>query len=486
MGPTTWIRGKVSKKKRRFNEDGFDLDLTYINDDIVAMGFPSESVEGVYRNNMKEVQRFFDKRHGKNYKVYNLCSERSYDPAKFEGRVACYPFDDHNAPPFELIKPFCEDVEEFLTTHDNAVAAIHCKAGKGRTGVMISAYLLHKKLYTAPLRALKFYGMARTHNAKGVTIPSQRRFVAYYSYLLNNQLTYKPATIFFRGLTLNGIPRFEDKAASPYYTIRSAASPDVVLYESMVYNVKNHKSINMMTEKEIPLCADIKIEVFHKKKVNKLFHCWINTFFHNGTEFTIAKDEIDKINKDKKHKVTDADFTITMHFSGDFIREDSDKAGKIDISNNPCQAAAACAKGPGTQEKLEDEEEEREAKSDGGELEADMERVSVKDKKQAKKGKDSKKKDDKKKKEDKKGTKHDRQTPTASPSSTPTPTRAAAQPDTTAPQEETVLEDADVEKTPVEKNDSEATPPTDEDLSDDEGDQDEWKKETEKSETSAV
>ena len=45
---TGYLKSLVSKAKTRFCYDGFDLDLTYITTRIIAMGYPSKNIEGIY------------------------------------------------------------------------------------------------------------------------------------------------------------------------------------------------------------------------------------------------------------------------------------------------------------------------------------------------------------------------------------------------------------------------------------------------------
>lgn len=144
------------------------------------MGFPSTGMEGVYRNPLPEVQRFFREKHGGHHKIYNLCSERAYDIRGVFDRVEWFGFDDHNPCPLEMLVPLMESIHTFVREHPGSTVGIHCKAGKvrqcaraavgagralavpappgrrfdssplarrappqGRTGLVISAYLLH-------------------------------------------------------------------------------------------------------------------------------------------------------------------------------------------------------------------------------------------------------------------------------------------------------------------------------------------------------
>ncbi|ETL85365.1 hypothetical protein L917_15057 [Phytophthora nicotianae] len=183
-GLTYRLKHLVSKEKRRFSSDGFDLDLTYVTQRLVALGYPAEMIEGIYRNHYRDVFRFFEQRHPGRYRVYNLCVERRYAPdEKFHGRVAEYGFEDHCPPPLSLLLPFCRDVHVWLTTNPENIVAVHCKAGKGRTGVMLCAYMLYARIWRSAHGALEYFAAARSKKLQGVTIRSQRRFVGYFSEL---------------------------------------------------------------------------------------------------------------------------------------------------------------------------------------------------------------------------------------------------------------------------------------------------------------
>ncbi|GER45814.1 calcium/lipid-binding (CaLB) phosphatase, partial [Striga asiatica] len=178
-----YIRNLVSKQRRRMLVAGYDLDMTYITGRLLAMSFPSESMRALYRNPMWQVKSVLEMRHHGHYKVYNLCIEQSYDPSHFNGRVERYPFDDNHVPQLSMIKEFCEDVHAWLSPDPKNIAVVHCMAGKGRTGLMVSCYLVYTGMSAE--RALHVYAERRTTNNEGVSIASQRRYVEYWEKIVS-------------------------------------------------------------------------------------------------------------------------------------------------------------------------------------------------------------------------------------------------------------------------------------------------------------
>jgi len=80
--------------------------------------------------------------HAKKYMIFNLALEVPYDFSRFENRVMCFGFNDHCAPPLELLIRAVHAIDDWLNLDPENCAFIHCKAGRGRTGTVIASYLL--------------------------------------------------------------------------------------------------------------------------------------------------------------------------------------------------------------------------------------------------------------------------------------------------------------------------------------------------------
>jgi len=191
---TCVARRLVSKQKQRLKQDGFDLDLTYITDQVIAMGLPCTGVSAIWRNPQSEVIRFLNTYHENNFKIYNLCTrpQDQYDPEKFGLSVASFPFEDHGVPPLEMVDALARSVQSWLGASPERVVCIHCLAGKGRTGLMLCAALLLMGVFDNARDAMAYYGEKRMKNKKGVTQASQRRWVEYYQQMLEKRAVGEP------------------------------------------------------------------------------------------------------------------------------------------------------------------------------------------------------------------------------------------------------------------------------------------------------
>ena len=315
------VKTLVSKKKNRFCYDGYDLDLTYITKNIIAMGFPSTSIEGLYRNPLEEVQKFFNTRHPSHYKIYNLCEERKYPDNTFF-KQAYFPFKDHEAPPLNLMRPFCEDAKKFLDEDEQNVVAIHCKAGKGRTGTMICCLLLYMNIFNTVDECLQYYGMMRVENGKGVTIPSQMRYVEYFEKIIKNNMEH-PITFvkkIIKKLKMFTLPMFH-KSYTPSFIIENNGKKYKSGKKKVVVEGEDYDAIidfdidkGFMVEGDV-FIAFYRVHIIGQKE--KTFKFWFNTNFipSDTNVYEFKKQDIDKACKDKNSKYYRPGFKIEVIFS---------------------------------------------------------------------------------------------------------------------------------------------------------------------------
>lgn len=321
----------VSENKRRYQQDGFDLDLTYVTPRVIAMSFPSTGKMSIYRNDIKEVERFMNTKHPYHHRLYNLCSERHYETKNFHS-VERFHIDDHNVPPLEDMLKFSANVKEWMENPQNVIA-VHCKGGKGRTGTMICVFLIDTGAFRDAEHSLGYFGDRRTdknvdEKFQGVETPSQSRYVGYYEQVVRaGRVLPIEVPLVITSITLHGmnsVGRGDGSELSFDLMSRSHSS----VFHAQLKQKRNCKvtvdrtngivKIILMNAPEIK--GDTRIMFYSdSRKIprayeNSPFFFWFHTGFIKYNTLHLTRIELDNPHKSKSWSVFREDFGVTIDF----------------------------------------------------------------------------------------------------------------------------------------------------------------------------
>ncbi|USP75454.1 hypothetical protein yc1106_02728 [Curvularia clavata] len=174
------LRQLVAGPRARHPEAG--LDLCYVTDNIIATSGPSGTYpQRAYRNPLDSLVKFLDSKHGDNWAIWEFRAEGTgYPDSEVYNRVYHYPFPDHHPPPFALIPNIMASMRNWLHEKKGRVVVVHCKAGKGRSGTASCSYLISEEGWPVQKALDRFTERRmRPNMGKGVSIPSQLRWIGY-------------------------------------------------------------------------------------------------------------------------------------------------------------------------------------------------------------------------------------------------------------------------------------------------------------------
>lgn len=190
-----------------------------------------------YRTPLADLVSFLDETHGENWAIWEFRAEGTgYPDSDVHNRILHFPWPDHHPPPFRLVPIILASMRNWLAGGDlkdggvtgvpkvegggevdgkkqgeapnnqktsqtdgevakdaqpaepqhkegnpnGRVVVVHCKAGKGRSGTLSSAFLIAERAWPAHDALARFTARRmRPGFGQGVSIPSQRRWITY-------------------------------------------------------------------------------------------------------------------------------------------------------------------------------------------------------------------------------------------------------------------------------------------------------------------
>ncbi|XP_031730863.1 tensin-1 isoform X4 [Anarrhichthys ocellatus] len=286
-------------------EESYELDLIYITERIISVSFPSSVEEQSYAANLREVASMLRSKHGHNYLLFNL-SEKRYDISELNPKVLDFGWPDHHAPALDKICSICKAMDTWLSADSHNVVVIHNKGNRGRTGVVVAAYMHYSNISASADQALDRFAMKRFYEDKVLPVgqPSQKRYVEYFSGLLSGHIKINNKPLFLHHVIMHGIPNFESKGGCrPFLKIYQAMQP---VYTSGIYNVQgdSQTSICITIEPGLLLKGDILLKCYHKRYRSPcrdvIFRVQFHTCAVHDLGIVFGKGELDETFKDDR------------------------------------------------------------------------------------------------------------------------------------------------------------------------------------------
>ncbi|XP_023820830.1 tensin-3 isoform X5 [Oryzias latipes] len=286
-------------------EEGYELDLTYITERIIAVSFPRGCSDETYSHNLKDVTRMLKSKHADNYLTINL-SERRQELSKMNPKTLDTGWPDMHAPPLDKICTICKAMESWLNADPLHVVVIHCRGGKGRIGVVISSFVHFTDVSASADQALDRFAMRKYYDDKvsALMTPSQKRYVWILNSLLSGSMKINASPSFLHCVILHGIPNFDaTRVCRPYIKVYQGMQ---AVYSSGVYHIgPGHRDrVCIALEPAQLLKGDIMIKCYHKSDVTSEREVVFRLQFHTGAvqgyNLMFEKEDMEVANKDPR------------------------------------------------------------------------------------------------------------------------------------------------------------------------------------------
>lgn len=304
-----------SRSMERVMEQRYDFDLTYITERIISVFFP-ELDEPQYHHNIQEVALMLKNKHHDKFMLLNL-SEKRHDITRLNPKVQDFGWPDLHAPPLDRICSVCKAMENWLSQDPQNVVVLHCKGNKGKTGVMVAAYMHYSKISAGADQALTTLAMRKFCEDKVSSSlqPSQNRYIYYFSGLLSGSIQMNSSPLFLQQIVIPTLPHFQPGGGFfPFVMIYQSLQ---LVFTSGVYDPQKSRARKLCVTVDTPLLlkGDIMVKCFHRRSAaerEEVFRVQFHTCAVHGAQLWFRKADLDHACNDDRFP---PDGTVEFLFS---------------------------------------------------------------------------------------------------------------------------------------------------------------------------